>query len=76
MKTGAAVLPAFSHLGNDGLQHIEILPEIPMLLTGDEERDIQYNTQVYSDCIEKRIRQYPEQWVWMHERWKTKPVPA
>jgi Kdo2-lipid IVA lauroyltransferase/acyltransferase len=76
MKTGAAVLPAFSHLGSDGLQHIEILPEIPMLLTGDEERDIQYNTQVYSRCIEERIRQYPEQWVWMHERWKTKPVPA
>src|SRR6478609_280059 len=76
MKTGAAVLPAFSHLGTDGLQHIEILPEIPMRLTGNEEDDIQYNTQVYSRCIEDRIRQYPEQWVWMHERWKTKPVPA
>jgi KDO2-lipid IV(A) lauroyltransferase len=76
MKTGAAVLPAFSHLGADGLQHIEILPEIPMRLTGDEEGDIQHNTQAYSLCIEKRIRQYPEQWVWMHERWKTKSMPA
>jgi KDO2-lipid IV(A) lauroyltransferase len=76
MKTGAAVLPAFSHLGSDGLQHIEILPEIPMRVTGDEEGDIQYNTQVYSNCIEKRIRQHPEQWVWMHERWKTQPIPA
>ena len=74
IKTGAAVLPAFSHLGEDGLQHIEILPEIPMHLTGDEENDIQYNTQVYSRCIEDRIRQHPEQWVWMHERWKTKPA--
>jgi len=76
LKTGAAVLPAFSHLGEDGLQHIEILPEIPMRVTGDEEADIQYNTQIYSNYIEERIRQHPEQWVWMHERWKTKPVPA
>lgn len=76
LKTGAAVLPAFSHLGDDGLQHIEILPEIPMRITGDEEADIQFNTQVYSNYIEERIRKYPEQWVWMHERWKTKPIPA
>ncbi|HZX73395.1 MAG TPA: lysophospholipid acyltransferase family protein [Cyclobacteriaceae bacterium] len=76
LKTGAAVLPAFSHLGEDGLQHIEILPEIPMRVTGDEEADIQYNTQIYSNYIEERIRQHPEQWVWMHERWKTKPVTA
>lgn len=72
MKTGAAVMPAFSHLGEDGLQHIEILPEITLQNTGNEEADIQYNTQIFTNAIEKRIRQYPEQWVWMHERWKTK----
>ena len=72
MKTGAAVMPAFSHLGEDGLQHIEILPEIQLRITGNEEDDVQYNTQVFSNFIEDRIRKYPEQWVWMHERWKTK----
>lgn len=72
MKTGAAVMPAFSHLGEDGLQHIEILPEIPLSMTGNEEEDIQYNTQMFSNFIEDRIRKYPAQWVWMHERWKTK----
>ncbi|HOX83549.1 MAG TPA: lysophospholipid acyltransferase family protein [Chryseolinea sp.] len=72
MKTGAAVMPAFSHLGEDGLQHIEILPEIELRLTGNEEEDIQYNTQIFSNFIEDRIRKYPAQWVWMHERWKTK----
>lgn len=72
LKTGAAVLPAFSHLGDDGLQHIEILPEIPLRNTGSEEADIQFNTQVYTNIIEARIRKYPSQWVWMHERWKTK----
>jgi len=74
LKTGAAVLPAFSHLGEDGLQHIEILPEIPLRITGNEEEDIQYNTQVFTRFIEERIRRYPAQWVWMHERWKTQPV--
>jgi Kdo2-lipid IVA lauroyltransferase/acyltransferase len=72
LKTGAAVLPAFSHLGEDGKQHIEILSEIPLRNTGDEESDIMFNTQVYTDIIEARIRKYPSQWVWMHERWKTK----
>lgn len=72
MKTGAAVLPAFSHLGEDGMQHIEILPEIPLRCTGNEEEDIQFNTQVFTGYIEARIRKYPAQWVWMHERWKSK----
>jgi Kdo2-lipid IVA lauroyltransferase/acyltransferase len=74
LKTGAVVLPAFSHLGDDGKQHIEILPEIPLRITGNEEEDIQFNTQVYTNIIEARIRKYPSQWVWMHERWKTKEL--
>ncbi len=72
MKTGAAVLPAFSHLGKDGLQHIEILSEIPIRITGKEEDDIQYNTQLFTGFIEEKIREHPAQWLWMHERWKTK----
>lgn len=71
IKTGACVLPAFSHLGDDGMQHIEILPEIPLRLTGNEEEDIRFNTQVFTRIIEERVRQYPAQWIWMHERWKT-----
>jgi KDO2-lipid IV(A) lauroyltransferase len=71
IKTGAVVMPAFSHLGDDGMQHIEIMPEIPVRITGNEEEDIQYNTQVFTGYIEERIRQYPAQWLWMHERWKT-----
>lgn len=76
LKTGAAVLPAFSHLGEDGMQYIEILPEIPLINTGNENEDIQANTQVYTNIIEARIRKYPSQWVWMHERWKTKDTSS
>jgi KDO2-lipid IV(A) lauroyltransferase len=73
LKTGATVLPTYIHLGEDGLQHMYILPEIPMKITGNEEQDIIYNTQVFTKFIEDQIRKYPDQWVWMHERWKTRP---
>jgi Kdo2-lipid IVA lauroyltransferase/acyltransferase len=73
MKTGAAVVPTYVHLGEDGLQYMHILPEIPMIATGDEDKDLVYNTQVLTKFIEGVIREYPDQWVWMHERWKTRP---
>lgn len=73
MKTGAAVVPAYIHLEKDGMQHMHFCEEIPMRITGDEESDIVYNTQLMTSAMEDMIRKYPEQWVWMHERWKTKP---
>ena len=72
LKTGAAVVPTYVYLGEDGFQHMHILPEIPMKVTGDDEVDMVYNTQVLTTFIEGVIRQHPDQWVWMHERWKTK----
>jgi Kdo2-lipid IVA lauroyltransferase/acyltransferase len=73
MKTGAAIVPTYVHLGDDGMQHMHILPEIPMTKTGNEDGDIISNTQTLTKFIEDVIRKYPEQWVWMHERWKTTP---
>lgn len=73
MKTGAAVVPTYVYLGDDWKQHMFILPEIPMRITGDDESDMVYNTQVLTNFIENTIRKHPEQWVWMHERWKTRP---
>jgi KDO2-lipid IV(A) lauroyltransferase len=73
IKTGAAVVPTYVYLGDDWKQHMFILPEIPMRITGDDESDMVYNTQVLTNFIENTIRKHPEQWVWMHERWKTKP---
>lgn len=74
LKTGAAIVPTYVHLAGDGLQHMHILPEIPMRVTDNEEDDVVYNTQVLTNYIEDVIRKHPDQWVWMHERWKTKPA--
>lgn len=73
MKTGAAVIPAAIHLGADWKQHLEIWPEVELDNTGDEEKDLVTNTQKFSDILEAHIRRHPDQWVWMHERWKTRP---
>lgn len=73
MKTGAAVVPTIIHLRDDLMQEINCYPEIPMVNTGNEEEDLIVNTQRMSDATETEIRKYPSQWVWMHERWKTKP---
>ncbi len=72
-KTGASVVPMAMSL-KDGKQFLTIRPEIPVVNTGDEEADIKTNTQAFSDSLEVFIKEYPTQWVWMHERWKTQPA--
>ena len=73
LKTGAAVVPTCIYLGDDNMQHMHLFPEIPLEISGDEERDVVVNTQTFTRFIEDQIRQHPDQWVWMHERWKTRP---
>ena len=51
---------------------MEFLPEIPLVETGDPIKDIEINTQNYMSAIESMIRKYPDQYFWVHNRWKTK----
>jgi KDO2-lipid IV(A) lauroyltransferase len=41
--------------------------------TGDEDADVRHLTATLSQIVEKMIRQYPDQWLWVHKRWKTRP---
>lgn len=70
------VVPAFMYLKDDFNYHLECLPPLALVKTGDAENDIVINTQKISDVYEAMIRRYPAQWVWMHKRWKTRPVAA
>jgi KDO2-lipid IV(A) lauroyltransferase len=72
MKTMTPVLPAFIVRQGTGFV-VHIGPEIPLHNTGQKQLDIQKNTERYNKVLENIIREYPEQWLWMHKRWKTKP---
>jgi KDO2-lipid IV(A) lauroyltransferase len=72
LRTKSPVVPVFIMKRND--QYImEFLPEIPLQLTGDPIKDIENNTQNYVSAIESMVRRCPEQYFWVHNRWKTRP---
>jgi len=73
LDTGAAVIPVVNIRQADGTYHVIMGPEIPLIRTGDRERDLVENTQAFTSCLETYIRRYPDQWFWPHQRWKTKP---
>jgi len=72
LKTGAPVVPVFMVRENSGFR-AEFGPEIPLIETGDKTKDVELNTLQYNRIIEAIVRRYPEQWFWVHQRWKTKP---
>lgn len=69
-KTGAVVVPVFNVRNNDGSFTIKVAKEVEFKKTGSEDGDIKYNTQIYNDVVEGAIRSCPEQWLWIHRRWK------
>ncbi len=72
LKTQAPVVPVF--LIRDGENfRVEFKEEISLIKTGDKTKDIEANTQKYNDVIEACIREFPEQWLWVHNRWKIRP---
>jgi len=74
MLTGAPVYPVFLAREGESERHrIVILPEVKMACTGDREADILTNTGRCAAAVEQMIRKHPQQWIWFHKRWKTRP---
>ena len=69
-RTGAAVVPVFCRRKFDGSHHIDVGQEIPWIEDSNGSREIALNTAHYSSIIEGEIRKTPEQWLWMHRRFK------
>jgi KDO2-lipid IV(A) lauroyltransferase len=73
-KTGAAVVPGFLLWEASERRYVlHFGAELPVIHTGDAEQDAVSNTAAFTAAIEGYVRQYPEQWLWMHRRWKTRP---
>ncbi len=73
LQTRSPVIPVFNYR-EKGKFVVEIQPELQIIKTGDMENDIIKNTQLQNNIIEKIIRKHPDQWFWMHNRWKTRPL--
>jgi len=73
LRTGAPVIPAFNVRQPDGSYRVFCEPEVVLGRSGDTTRDVQENTAKFNKIIETYVRRYPEQWFWVHRRWKTRP---
>jgi KDO2-lipid IV(A) lauroyltransferase len=76
LRRGCPLVPAFDHRLDDGRHQAEVLPPLPEPPPGPTEERIAALTAAATLAIEGQVRAYPEQWVWMHRRWRRQPPPA
>jgi len=75
LRSGAAVLPGFLLWESSERRYVlHFGPELELIRTGDAEADATANTALFTRTLEDYVRRYPEQWLWVHRRWKTRPV--
>jgi len=74
LRAGAPIVPGFA-LWQDTEQRylLRFWPPVEMTRAADPQLDVQMNTQRLNTLLERIIRQYPDQWLWIHRRWKTRP---
>ena len=73
VRTGCALLPSHTVVGRDGRYRLVYDPIVRWSPSGDRQADIACLTQQLTSTIEGWIREAPEQWLWLHKRWKTRP---
>jgi len=75
LRTDAAVVPGFTIWDRvTGKYTLRFDPALPLIRTADEQADIVANTACFTSVIEDYVRRYPDQWLWIHRRWKTRPA--
>jgi KDO2-lipid IV(A) lauroyltransferase len=74
LRTDAAVVPGFTVWDKTLRKYVlHFEPAIQLVRTADNESDIVANTAKFTNVLENIIRRYPDQWLWVHRRWKTRP---
>jgi len=74
LRSNAKTVMAFITRLPDNRHRITIQKPLTLSRTGDLKHDVEVNTALFTSRIEQHIRTYPDQWVWMHRRWKTRPA--
>ncbi len=72
MRTGAPVLPVFMVRNGNRKHRLVIQEPLQLVDTGNIKKDVETNTQMMNQTLESMIRQYPDQWFWVHRRWERK----
>lgn len=68
--TGVPVIPAHSYRKADGKHVLEFLDQIPWIDCDNPNEELYINTKAYNEALEKMVLLHPEQWLWLHRRWK------
>lgn len=74
LRTDAAVVPGFLSWDAQRRKYrLRFEPAVELARTGNEELDVRETTQRFMRVVEDYVRRYPDQWLWVHKRWKTRP---
>jgi KDO2-lipid IV(A) lauroyltransferase len=74
LRTGASILPVFIPWDEEQKRFVLYIdPPLGITPTGDEKEDIRQLTSLFTSVVESYIRRFPEQWLWIHKRWNTRP---
>lgn len=76
LSTGAPVVPAYSWREPDGSHVLRFEEALPLIEREDIGEAIRLNTRAYNAAMERMLLRHPEQWIWMHRRWKVPAPPA
>ncbi len=75
IRTGAAVVPGFIRWDSERGRHVlSFEPPVKLQQTGNAPDDIFANTSIFNEIVERYVRKFPDQWLWIHKRWKTRPA--
>ena len=74
LRTEAAVLPVFATWDAERRRFVlSVDPPLEITRTNDMEEDVRRLTAAVTSVIETYVRRFPDQWLWIHKRWNTRP---
>jgi KDO2-lipid IV(A) lauroyltransferase len=74
LRTGVPVVPVYALWDETaGKYCLHIDPQMELIRTGDVDVDVRANTARFIQIVENIARAHPDQWLWVHKRWKTRP---